>query len=227
MYQVPTAINANVSRRVIVHGTQQSQKPSAMPGVLRRSLERGEGGEVALATSIVDYAPGSRFSEHRHGGGEEFLVLQGVFSDGSGDFGPGSYVRNPPGSSHTPFSEQGCTIFVKLCQMRESDTQQLVCDSLQLTWQNTAAAGLTKKHLFTQPGYEQVHIERLESGARAQSPQPRNGEEILILTGSLFCDDILCEPLSWIRIPVGDAATLTAGVNGCVYWVKRGHLRHR
>ena len=34
------------------------------------------------------YAPDSRFDPHTHGGGEEFLVLDGVFSDEHGDFGP-------------------------------------------------------------------------------------------------------------------------------------------
>jgi anti-sigma factor ChrR (cupin superfamily) len=30
------------------------------------------------------------------------------------DFGPGTYIKNPPGSSHAPFSENGCTLLVKL-----------------------------------------------------------------------------------------------------------------
>src|SRR6516165_7170873 len=56
------------------------------------------GDEVARATSVVRYAPKSRFSAHIHGGGEEFLVLDGVFQDEHGDFPVGSYIRNPPTS---------------------------------------------------------------------------------------------------------------------------------
>ena len=97
----------------VVHGSAEPYVPSPMPGVDRRPLDR-IGGEVARATSIVRYAPGSAFSPHTHRGGEEFFVISGTFSDEHGDFGPGSYVRNPPGSSHTPSSLPGCEIFVKV-----------------------------------------------------------------------------------------------------------------
>jgi anti-sigma factor ChrR (cupin superfamily) len=41
-------------------------------------------------------------------------VLEGVFSDETRDFGPGSYLRNPVGTAHTPFTRDGCTILIKL-----------------------------------------------------------------------------------------------------------------
>ena len=104
-------INADFSRRVAVHAARLPWVPSPMPGVERRMLDR-IGGEVARATSIVRYAPGSRFSPHTHGGGEEFLVLEGVFEDEHGAYPAGSYVRNPPTSRHTPGSAPGCVLFV-------------------------------------------------------------------------------------------------------------------
>ncbi len=87
------------------------------------------GDEVARATSIVRYAPKSRFSAHTHGGGEEFLVLEGVFQDEHGDFPAGSYIRNPPTSSHTPGSAPGCTIFVKLWQFDPDDRAHVRIDT--------------------------------------------------------------------------------------------------
>lgn len=72
--------------------------------------------EFGHTTSIVKYDPGSRFAQHHHPMGEEIFVLQGVFSDESGDYPAGTYLRNPPGSYHSPFSDQGCIIFVKLNQ---------------------------------------------------------------------------------------------------------------
>ena len=59
-----------------------------------------------------------------HTGGEEFVVLEGVFQDEYGDFPAGTYVRNPPTTSHTPGSEAGCTIFVKLWQFDSNDRNQ-------------------------------------------------------------------------------------------------------
>src|SRR4249920_1637731 len=108
-------LNADFSRRAVIHAASLAWTPSPIAGVERRMLDR-IGEEVARATSIVRYAPQSRFSRHTHEGGEEFLVLEGVFQDEHGDFPAGCYVRNPPTSSHTPGSLPGTTIFVKLRQ---------------------------------------------------------------------------------------------------------------
>ena len=120
-------INADFDRRVLVHADELEWLESPMPGVHRRPLDR-IGGEVARATTIVRFAPGSRFSEHTHGGGEEFVVLEGVFQDEHGDFPAGSYIRNPPTSHHTPASAPGCTIFVKLWQMDPDDRAEVKTD---------------------------------------------------------------------------------------------------
>jgi anti-sigma factor ChrR (cupin superfamily) len=97
-------INADFDQRVIVHTDQIDWVPSPMAGVDRRMLDR-IGEEVARATSIVRYAPGSSCPAHTHGGGEEFIVLEGVFQDEHGDYPTGTYVRNPPTTHHVPGSD--------------------------------------------------------------------------------------------------------------------------
>src|SRR5579862_645998 len=134
-------LNADFSRRVVVHAARLPWVPSPMAGVERRMLDR-IGDEVARATSIVRYAPRSRFSPHTHGGGEEFLVLDGVFQDERGDYPAGTYVRNPPTSRHTPRSEAGCTILVKLHQFDPTDRTDIRLDT-------NAIAPITSK---TRPG---------------------------------------------------------------------------
>src|SRR5215813_2578302 len=126
-------INADFTQRAAVHAARLDWVRSPMPGVERRLLDR-IGGEVARATSIVRYAPHSHFSPHTHGGGEEFLVLEGVFQDEHGDYPAGWYIRNPPTSSHTPGSEAGCTIFVKLWQFDPADRTSLRIDTAHLTY---------------------------------------------------------------------------------------------
>ena len=121
-------LNADFSKRAVVHAAQIPWQASPMAGVDRRMLDR-IGDEVARATSIVRYAPGSHFSAHTHTGGEEFLVIEGVFQDEHGDFPEGTYVRNPPTTSHTPGSEAGCTIFVKLWQFDMKDRNQFKVDT--------------------------------------------------------------------------------------------------
>lgn len=91
----PLLINADFDQRVVIPPAGDGDwVASPSPGVWRYPLDR-VGGEVARATSIVRYALASSFSPHTHGGGEEFLVLEGVFSDEHGDYPAGTYVRNP------------------------------------------------------------------------------------------------------------------------------------
>src|SRR5437763_12480827 len=124
-------INSDFSQRAAVHAATLPWVASPMAGVERRMLDR-IGGEVARATSVVRYAPESRFSPHVHGGGEEFLVLDGVFQDEHGDFAAGSYIRNPPQSRHTPGSERGCVLFVKLRQFDLADRIHVRSDTSKM-----------------------------------------------------------------------------------------------
>lgn len=71
-------LNADFTKRIVMHGESLPWQDSPMKGVSRRMLDR-IGDEVARATSIVRYDPGSHFSSHVHTGGEEFIVLEGVF----------------------------------------------------------------------------------------------------------------------------------------------------
>jgi len=113
-------VNSDFSKRVVMHGDAIAWEDSPMPGVQRRRLDRVIA-ENERVTTIVRYAPGSHFSSHVHTGGEEFIVLEGVFEDDYGNWPAGSYIRNPPQSSHTPGSTAGCTIFVKLWQFDPDD----------------------------------------------------------------------------------------------------------
>ena len=222
-YQEPDCVNADLSRPAAVDGTTLDWVPSPLPGVERRMLER-DGGEVARATSIVRYAPDSRFSPHEHAKGEEYLVLRGTFSDENGDFPAGTYVRNPPGSRHAPFTKDGCTIFVKLRQMRPRDEPQIVVRSQDERWQPATAPGHWRIPLFDPPGRaEFVALERLDPGAAVPEYRCEGGEEILLLDGALSIGDRTYAQETWLRFPPGTVHGI-ASATGCRLWVKRGHL---
>jgi anti-sigma factor ChrR (cupin superfamily) len=176
-------LHADFGERVVVQTEGLPWIASPLAGVDRRMLDR-DGEEVARATSIVRYAAGSAFSAHIHGGGEEYLVLDGVFSDEHGDFSKGMYVRNPPGSSHTPSSKQGCTIFVKLRQMDDADQRQIAIDTTgEEGWQ--AVAGSTVEVLpLHQYAPETVRMVRMAPGTRLDRHEHPGGEEILVLEGT-------------------------------------------
>jgi anti-sigma factor ChrR (cupin superfamily) len=216
-------INADFSERIVIATNAMPWIPSPQAGVERRMLDR-IGGEVARATSLVRYAAASSFPAHEHAQGEEFLVLDGVFSDEHGDYPVGTYVRNPPLSHHAPRTLPGCTIFVKLRQMPPSERERLVIDTSRAAWEQTAQTGLTRLPLYSRPGGEDVALERIEPGTVQAAMDCPAGEEILILAGDLRDGNGSYGPATWIRNPAGHRRAL--GSNGGVtYWVKRGHLR--
>lgn len=214
-------LNADFSQRALIRPADSPWVASPMPGVERRMLDR-IGEEVARATSIVRYAAGSRFSEHHHPGGEEFLVLDGVFSDERGDYPAGTYVRNPIGSHHAPFSREGCTIFVKLMQFDEADDQPVVIDSTRAQWRPGLVPGLQVLPLH-QHGTEHVALVRWAPGTYFNAHRHWGGEEILVLEGT-FQDEFGDYPAgSWLRSPHLSQHTPFSEA-GCLIWVKTGHL---
>jgi hypothetical protein len=215
-------LNADFSKRAVVHAARLAWVPSPIAGVDRRMLDR-IGDEVARATSIVRYAPASRFSPHTHGGGEEFLVLDGVFEDEHGEYPAGSYVRNPPTSSHTPGSAPGCTLFVKLWQFDPDDRTEVRLDTGTMQFAaDPSRPGVAVMPLF-QDRRETVRLERWNPGARIDLPVP-GGIELLVLEGELSDGGESFEPQSWLRLPCGGSLQAVAGASGCRVWVKTGNL---
>ncbi len=214
-------INANFSERVVIDTTAQPWINSPEPGVERQFLDR-VGGEQARATSLVRYAAGSSFSAHEHGGGEEFLVLAGTFSDEHGDYPVGTYVRNPPGSRHRPFSEEGCTLFVKLRQFAPDDHKPVVIDTRAATWSKVSPAGLSRLTLHTH-GDDKVELVRFAPNARVASDPHPGGEEVFVLEGVLSDESGHYPAGVWVRDPPGSSHMPFSDL-GCVIYVKEGHL---
>lgn len=214
-------LHADLSQPVLLDTTSQPWIPSPVPGVERRLLDR-DGEEVGRASSIVRYAPGRRFPRHLHGGGEEILVLEGTFSDEQGDHPAGTYLRHPAGSSHAPFSEEGCTILVKLGQFHPEDHQSLRIDTRTTPWWPGLVAGLEVMPLHAW-GSEQVALVRWAPNTIFHPHGHPGGEEILVLDG-VFQDERGTYPEgSWLRNPPGSSHRPWSEV-GCTIWVKTGHL---
>ncbi|MCH9673194.1 MAG: cupin domain-containing protein [Gammaproteobacteria bacterium] len=217
-------INADFSVLASVHTDRIPWLASPMPGVKRKMLDR-IGEEVARATSIVRYAPGSVFAPHTHTGGEEFLVLSGVFQDEHGDYPAGSYVRNPPQSRHTPGSEAGCTIFVKLWQFDLADRTAVRLRPDDVRYQPVPNRAGVLVGALHEDSRESVRLEHWSPGAKVHLNLPRGGE-ILVLSGSYSDAEAHFGPYDWARFPVGSHFRVVAGGAGAHVWVKTGHLAH-
>lgn len=213
-------INADFSHRAIVTPDQHQWVPSPMAGVERVMLDR-VGEEKARATSFVRYAPDSHFPRHLHPGGEEIFVLTGTFSDEHGHYPAGWYVRNPPGSSHQPFSVEGAAIFVKLWQMQPGDNHTVRIDTRDpAAWQRQQGREVC---LLFSDDIEQVCLQRLAPGQTVFAGSA-NSAELLVLDGSVMMADQTYEHGSWIRLPEGDFPQIAATAQVAIVYLKTGHL---
>ena len=218
-----TRINAEFDKRVVIKPGDYQWVPSPMPGVERMMLDR-IGDEVARATSLVRYAPDSEFSSHIHTGGEEFLVIDGVFSDEHADYQAGSYVRNPIGTSHTPkIGPEGCTIFVKLQQFEKHDQRQFAIDTKQKEWHPGLVDGLEVMPLH-QFGTESVSLVKWAPNTQFKPHTHWGGEEIYVIDGTFHDEHGAYPKGSWIRSPHLSQHTPFTKEDGALIYVKVGHL---
>jgi anti-sigma factor ChrR (cupin superfamily) len=221
-YYQDMRINADFSQQAMAIAATQTWIHSPESGVDRIMLDR-IGDEVARATSIVRYAPGSRFPQHEHAKGEEFLVLDGVFSDEHGHYPTGFYVRNPPGSGHAPFSKEGCRILVKLRQFDVADLQPVVVDTgAPDQWQTDKSAKTRRLHLH-EFGTEKVCMLRLPEGCEYSTSVGAGGMELLVVSGAIFFQGETLTDESWLRLPAGFGLQFKVN-SAAMLWVKSGHL---
>ncbi|WP_413874585.1 cupin domain-containing protein [Albidovulum sp.] len=216
-------INDDLTKPTFVQGADLDWVPSPSGGVDRRMLYR-VGGEVARATSIVRYAPGSMFPRHTHTGGEEILVLDGTFQDEHGDFPAGSYFRNPPGTSHVPAAKDGCVIFVRLWQYRAGDLTQIVHQPGEGR-AVTPRAGASAARVLFDDSHEEVRIEDWQAGATTTVANKR-GLEFLVISGALAIGGERLVAQGWGRLPAGTDLTATTGPDGARIWIKDAALQH-
>lgn len=191
-------LNMDFSKRVVVDSNILDWLPSPLEGVIRKPLAR-ENQESGHATSIVRYQAGSHFTAHNHPMGEEIFVLEGTFSDEDGDYPQGTYIRNPPGSSHRPFSTAGCTLFVKLNQFDPNDSERVRVDTNKTLWQ-TGIGGLKVMSLHDFEG-QHTALVKWPAGEVFQPHRHFGGEEILVLSGQFEDEHGQYPTHSWIRSP--------------------------
>lgn len=213
-------LNMNFNQRVVINTTEQAWQASPSKTVWRKPLER-EAQESGHTTSVVKYDAGASFNQHSHPLGEEILVLEGVFSDEHGDYPAGTYIRNPPGSKHSPFSREGCVILVKLNQFNSADLEEVRTDTTSTPWlPGQGGLQVMPLHNFE---HEHVALVKWPVGEVFKPHRHFGGEEIFVLSGTFKDEHGSYEKGSWLRNPhmsqhhpYVDEET--------VIWVKTGHL---
>lgn len=225
MGQIMTdSLNENFAETAIVHTAGAEWQPSPSSSVWRKRLDLTGGAETGRVTSLVRYDADSSFPPHEHPGGEEIFVLDGVFSDETGDYPKGSYLLNPEGFTHAPYSKNGCVIFVKLQQYPGDDREHIMLQSDEMDWQPGPHPGTHMKVLYSSPDHpETVMLFRLDAGTEVPFHDHPGGEEAFVIEGEIEDENGPATAGTWVRYPVGSSHAPSTKT-GCLLYVKIGHL---
>ncbi|MEM6775880.1 MAG: cupin domain-containing protein [Pseudomonadota bacterium] len=217
-----SALNGELDRQIAVNSDELEWTQSPGGEVLRKRLHLVGAPESGQVTSIVRYQPGSTFPSHPHPEGEEILVLEGVFSDQQGDWPAGTYLLNPEGFEHAPFSEPGCLLFVKLRQFPGTERHQVSLDTTESDWRSSIRPGVYWKKLYAQePFSDHMRLERWTCPSDVGVLNFPQGVELFVLSGR-FCDEQNeYRQHAWLRLPPGSSLT-PQGVEQCDLYIKEG-----
>jgi anti-sigma factor ChrR (cupin superfamily) len=212
--------NGDLLLRAIEHTARQEWVASPSGSVWRKRVHRVGPLEAGQVTSVVRYDAGARFPAHDHPDGEEILVLEGIFSDEHGDWPAGTYLLNPEGFRHAPFSRDGCLLFVKLRQFAGRRREHVALDWRRLPARNDETGSIERRTLYQQPGFpDEMTIERWQAGT--PEAQVAGGSEIFVLEGALSEGDARYEAGTWLRLPENEPAGFRSE-EGALLYVKRG-----
>jgi anti-sigma factor ChrR (cupin superfamily) len=217
-------LNADLAERAVMHAADMAWQPSPSPSVWRKRFYRDGPAEAGIVTSVVRYEPGSEFPTHHHPGGEEIFVLDGMFSDEHGGYPAGTYLLNPDGTSHAPFSKDGCTLFVKLRQYAGDGRAQVEMNTNVLDWQARTETGIWQIPLYRQGGYRDwTMLLKLDPSAESPQHSHPNGEEVFVIDGE-FSDEFGTYPAgTWTRNPPGSSHAIQSE-NGAILYVRLGGM---
>ncbi len=218
-----SSLNTDFSERAVMNIDDMEWLASPSRTVWRKRFDLLDG-EFSRVTSVVRYDSGSSFPAHDHPEGEEILVLDGVFSDEHGDYPAGTYLLNPKGFRHAPFSREGCTIFVKLCQFAGDGREHIAIDTSEAEWRPARIDGVTMMPLYEHPDYpEKIALYRFAPGASVPLHDHPGGEEVFVIDGAIEDEHGRCPAGTWLRMPPGSSHA-PFSKEGCTLYVKMGHL---
>lgn len=210
--------------RALADTARMEWTPSPSGSVWRKRVHLVGPPESGQVTSVVRYEPRSKFPAHDHPEGEEILVLQGVFSDEHGDWPAGTFLLNPEGFRHAPFSEPGCVLFVKLRQFPGRERRHIVVDTRKLAWEPTPISAVACKSLYQQAGFSDlIRLERWAPQANLGTVFYEQGAELFVLEGGFVDEAGAYSAGCWLRLPAGSGHH-PRSANGCTLYLKRSGL---
>lgn len=222
MSTAPPALNGDFSQRLAIATSAMEWTPSPGGHVWRKRVHRVGPDESGQVTALVKYDAGARFPSHDHPQGEEILVLEGTFSDDHGDWPAGSYLLNPEGFRHSPFSADGCLLFVKLRQYPGTGREHVAIQTADRPWQPSVRKNTSWKKLYAQDPYSDfTRLEAWDTPAESGQLNFPRGAELLVLKGMFADQHGSYNTHTWLRIPAGGSIAPTSD-SYCELYIKEG-----
>ena len=217
-----SVINGDLSVKVAVDTIPMEWTPSPSGTVWRKRVHLVGAPESGQVTSIVRYEAGAAFPVHEHPQGEEILVLDGVFSDEHGDWPKGTFLLNPEGFRHAPFSRDGCVLFVKLRQFPGTKRIHVATPTADMPWTPTVRSGVEVKVLYEQDGFtDTMRLERWTANSLLETVNFPDGAEILVIEGQFEDEGGAYGAGCWLRFPAGSHHRPQT-IDECILYIKEG-----
>jgi anti-sigma factor ChrR (cupin superfamily) len=134
----------------------------------------------------------------------------------------GTYLLNPEGFRHAPYSRTGCVLFVKLRQFPGRARMHIALATPNLAWEPSAMPGVETKPLYAQAGFsDSTRLERWAAGTSLGRVSYLNGAEIFVIEGAFEDEKGRFGAGTWLRFPVRSLHAPST-TSGCVLYIKEG-----
>ena len=220
------AVNADPNVVVSLQTNDMPWMPSDFPGVEEKVLECVIDPRKGRETLLMKFAPGASLPRETLKQRVDIFVMEGSCSDGIGDYGQYTFVRNSPGTEIQLSSKQGCVLYVKRREpIRPTDNERLAIDSAAVAWIDFPHRGAKVLHLYRDPhGIETSRFGRIFEDRQLPSHDHSMGEETLILEGYLKDEYATYEPGAWFRMPIGVPHAPYTETAPCLMLIREGDL---
>jgi anti-sigma factor ChrR (cupin superfamily) len=225
--RVAAPVNADPLKIAMVDTNTAPWEATEWPGIERMVLEFVSDPKKGRETSLLRFSPGASLPKATLDDRLDYFVVDGAFEDEHGSYGAHTFVRNPPGFTHTLRSPNGGTLYAKWrVPFGKEPVQRQVIDSKTAQWLDFPHRGASVLHLYpNKTGIETSRIGNVHPGRKLPSHDHSIGEETFVLKGCLKDEYTAYGQGIWFRMPCGvPHAPYTEATEGALMLIREGDM---
>ena len=218
-------VNADPKQVAAMDTNGMQWEPAGQPGAWKKVLERVVDAKKGRETALVRLDAGVRLPDELLSERVETFVIEGDYSDGHGEYGAHTFIRNPEGTSQAPSTRNGCVLYVKRRVPIRSGAARFVIDAKTAQWMAFPHRGADVLHLYPNAdGIETGRIGNVHPHRKIPSHDHSIGEETFVLRGCLADEYTAYTPGMWFRMPCGVPHAPFTEAAGCMMLIREGDL---